>query len=160
MANNIPQKVGRILFGCYVLLMLWLLFGQRIGFVFYDNYFDRLRESTNLIPFYTVSNYIRVLAGSEKISLVRHAIINLAGNIVMFIPLGFFVPWFFDKFRSFVRTFAFSAGVIFVVEIVQLFTLLGSADIDDLILNLIGVSLGYALFRLFSIKLILTGKKD
>jgi len=33
---------------------------------------------------------------------------------------------------------------------VQLFTLLGSADIDDLILNLVGTAIGFGIFRLLN----------
>lgn len=39
-------------------------------------------------------------------------------------------------------------GIIVAVELLQLFTLLGSCDIDDLILNMIGAFLGYGLFRM------------
>ena len=41
-------------------------------------------------------------------------------------------------------------AVIAAVEAVQLFTLLGSCDVDDLLLNLLGVLLGWGLLRLFS----------
>ena len=41
-----------------------------------------------------------------------------------------------------------SAGLIVCVELVQLVTLLGHCDVDDLILNLIGVSMGYLLWAL------------
>ena len=36
-----------------------------------------------------------------------------------------------------------------LVEVLQLFTLLGSMDIDDLILNLAGMIFGYLIFTLF-----------
>ncbi len=39
-------------------------------------------------------------------------------------------------------------GVV-MIELVQLFTLLGRSDIDDLILNTAGAAIGYLVFRLF-----------
>ena len=53
-------------------------------------------------------------------------------------------PWL----RRFSRCLLVSLGLLALVEVTQLFTLLGSGDVDDLILNLLGVLLGYALFRL------------
>ena len=38
--------------------------------------------------------------------------------------------------------------VITAVELAQLFTLLGSCDIDDLILNVLGAALGYGIHKL------------
>ena len=37
--------------------------------------------------------------------------------------------------------------IITAVELTQLFTLLGSCDIDDLILNVVGAAVGYGLFK-------------
>ena len=39
-----------------------------------------------------------------------------------------------------------SASVIVLVELTQLFTTLGFCDVDDLIFNLTGAALGYALW--------------
>ena len=38
--------------------------------------------------------------------------------------------------------------MIVCIEIIQLVTLLGSLDVDDLILNMIGVVIGYLIYRL------------
>ena len=38
-----------------------------------------------------------------------------------------------------------AAIVIIAIELIQLFSLKGMCDIDDLILNLLGVSIGYTL---------------
>ena len=78
----------------------------------------------------------------------RHAFINLAGNVVMFLPLGALLPAANGKLRKFFRTFFLGLGLIVAVEVLQLFTLLGSCDVDDLILNLIGVTLGFILWKL------------
>ena len=79
----------------------------------------------------------------------RAAVVNLVGNVVMFIPLGFGLPWANAPLRRFWKTLLVSAGIIILVETIQLITLLGHCDVDDLILNLIGVSAGYLLYFLF-----------
>ena len=66
----------------------------------------------------------------------------------MFIPLGFGLPWVYKRLRRFWKTLLTAAGLIVCVELVQLVTLLGHCDVDDLILNLIGVSMGYLLWAL------------
>ena len=79
--------------------------------------------------------------------LVRAALINLLGNVVMFVPLGLFLPLIFTKLRKLWRTLFTVTLLIAVVEIAQLFTLLGSCDVDDLILNLLGAALGYGIYN-------------
>ncbi len=129
----------------YAALMLWLLFFQRAGRVDLAEYdLQRiLRENLNYRPLYTVESYIRVLVYSTFGAARHSAAINLFGNIAMFLPLGFFVGATQGGKNRFLRTFLVSAAAIVSVELIQLFTMLGHCDVDDLILNLLGVTLGY-----------------
>ena len=68
----------------------------------------------------------------------------------MFVPLGIFLPGLWQKLRRFWKTLLLSALIVAAAEIVQMLTLLGSCDVDDLLLNLIGVMLGYGLWKVFS----------
>lgn len=86
--------------------------------------------------------------GAVNPYLVRHALINLAGNIVMFIPLGFLLPCLWSRLRPFGRFLPAIVAIIVGIEPIQLFTLLGSYDIDDLLLNTIGSVIGFGLLRL------------
>ena len=144
------EKKNKLLkagFAVYALLMLWLLFGQRLGYSKDGEYSEMLLANINLVPFHTVGLFVRSLLRSENPALLRHAVINLAGNVVMFVPLGFFIPAVFVRMRTFAKTVLCSAAVVTVVEIIQLFTLLGSCDIDDLILNMLGVAVGFIIFK-------------
>jgi len=77
-------------------------------------------------------------------------------NIMMFIPLGIFVPVVFEKTRKFYRTAFIAFLVTFSVEFFQYF--IGrSSDIDDIIANLLGGIIGYGIFRIFN--RLLTNKK-
>ena len=137
--RGIGQIFLRIAFLLYVAAMAWLLFGQRWGGEFY--------RSVNLKPFVTVKLYWKLLRG-ENAYLVRHAFINLVGNVVMFIPLGFFQPYLLVKLRKWYKTMLTTVVLILAVEVVQYVTGLGSCDIDDLLLNLVGAWLGYILWRI------------
>ena len=137
----------RIAFLVYAAVMLWLLFGQRIGEEGISVYFGISGENLNLMPFKTVKLYLWLLQNSTNEALMRHAVINLVGNVVLFIPLGWFLPSIWVRFRGFFKTVLAVLLLISAVEIVQYFTRLGSCDIDDLILNLTGALAGFALWK-------------
>ena len=129
-----------IAFAVYGLVMLWLLFGQRWG---------QNAGGRNLKLFDTVQRYIWVLKYSRDSAQIRHAVINLAGNVVMFVPLGFFVPMLWKKMHIFGWHFLTMVATIVAVELLQLLTRLGTCDIDDLVLNVIGTTMGFGLFKLY-----------
>ena len=139
----------RFLFVVYGAAMLWLLFGQRIGDgVSYTDYLARLENNINLTPFYTVKLYWHILQSSTNLALWQHAVINLVGNVVMFVPLGIFLPGIFIKKPNFFKVIFAVFVMIVLVEAIQFISLLGSCDVDDLILNLSGATVGYVIWRI------------
>ena len=71
---------------------------------------------------------------------------NIVGNIIMFVPFGFFTSYYLklDKKRI---IFYVTLIVSVVIEFIQL--KIGRAfDVDDIILNMFGGMLGYYLYRL------------
>lgn len=142
------QPLLRILFLIYCAAMLWLLFDRQRSPVGDLSYSAVLQQNMNLQPLRTIRNYIWVIRHRTDPDLVRHCIINLAGNILLFIPAGFLLPRIFRKQQNFFFFLLTCASSILVVELAQLFSLLGSFDIDDLILNLIGMVIGYAIYRI------------
>ena len=134
-------------FVCYGVLMIWLLYGQRLGRNGDTSYFEQIRMSYNLIPFKTIGNYSYVAMRTTNTALLRHIIINLLGNVVMFVPLGYFLPMNCKCLRSFPKLIGWTIVIIAAIELIQLFTLLGSLDVDDLILNVAGAAIGYWLWR-------------
>ena len=77
---------------------------------------------------------------------------QLALNIVMFVPLGLLLPVALPSLRRFRRTAAVCLAITLAIETLQYFTD-RSADIDDVLLNLLGGMLGYALFALLRARL-------
>lgn len=87
---------------------------------------------------------------SNHEALIRISIINLLGNVLMFVPLGLFLPRLWPRLHAFRHFLMSVVAVILIIELLQLFTLLGSCDIDDLILNVLGAVIGYWIHKLFS----------
>ena len=56
-------------------------------------------------------------------------------NVLLFVPLGFFLPFFWKKFSS------------LLIELLQIFTF-RATDVNDLITNTVGTVLGYLLARI------------
>ena len=71
------------------------------------------------------------------------ALKNLLGNLLPFIPFGFLLPIAYPRIKALVGMFA-----VLFIEIFQYMTRLGSFDIDDIILNMVGVLSGYGTFGL------------
>lgn len=74
-------------------------------------------------------------------------IVNIAGNVFMFLPLGFFLPLLWPSFRGWWKTLLAGVGLSLFIELWQLFISRGT-DVDDLILNTLGAVIGYLLFLL------------
>lgn len=135
------------MFIVYCGVMLWLLFGRSIH-ASGDDYAGSLLVNINRIPFHTVSDQLQNLLNPPSPGLFTHAWINLGGNVAVFIPLGIFLPLIWPKLRRLRRFFLVSSGIICIVELLQWIALRGILDVDDYILNMLGLFGGYVLFRL------------
>ena len=68
-------------------------------------------------------------------------------NTVMFIPFGFLLPMINTAERRTYMIFLLSLELSLIIEVVQLFSRVGSFDVDDLILNTMGGLIGYWAYR-------------
>ena len=141
----------------YALLLLWLFAVICVMFInnpqprFNEDYTHYLLRSIGLVPFGTTQSYIELIR-LDKINL-DIVVRNLAGNLVMFMPLGFLLPYIFDKFRNYRVMAVFAAALAFVLEVVQLLTMYGRFDVDDIILRCSGALIGLLAARV-SMKII------
>ncbi|MBQ6836011.1 MAG: VanZ family protein [Clostridia bacterium] len=148
-ANMTTMKnAAKIAFVLYIALMIWLLFGQRMGNDVQGGYWNELSQNINLTPFETVGKYLNTLKNSENGRISHQAVINLGGNVIMFVPLGFLLPLNWGRAKSLKGCMTACLIIIMCVELIQLFTLLGSFDVDDLILNMAGVWIGYMIYSI------------
>ena len=130
----------------YSTVMFFLLFARSSNRMEGLNYTQLLQQNINLTPLLTIRNYWHVLQNGTAPALVRHCFINLAGNILLFIPFGILLPQCFQRLKNFFWFFLTCTAGICLVELGQLVTLVGSLDVDDLILNLSGAVLGFLLY--------------
>lgn len=140
-------------FFTYLLFLSYLLFfskdfaRDRVDILQFENYFDYLsmqwQYAVNLKPFKSIMDMISVL----NTSLADYSIVNLLGNLVAFIPFAFFLKILNTHIR-FSHFFFIISVIVILVEITQFFTLTGSMDIDDYILNVFGASLFYGFLNI------------
>ncbi|PLT29587.1 VanZ family protein [Peribacillus deserti] len=95
----------------------------------------------NLVPFRSISRDFNAI-DSIHIGLLTN---NLVGNILAFIPFGFLAPLLWRKIHNWVRLFLFSFLITFLIEVLQLLFRIGSFDVDDMILNVLGSLFGFFL---------------
>ena len=141
------RYVYHSVFWAYCAVMAWLLFG-RSRFVITDGYWNTLSRHLSLTPLHTIRLFINVLVGDYGEGVRRSAIVNLFGNVLMFFPLGFLPPLLWKPFQKFWKMLLWGGLIIIGVELIQLFALVGNCDVDDLLLNLVGIALGYGLYGL------------
>lgn len=74
-------------------------------------------------------------------------LLGMALNIVMFAPLGFLLPAYFERYRHWGRTLAAGFLTSVTVELIQLFTF-RATDVDDLLMNTVGTIVGFLMAKL------------
>ncbi len=94
----------------------------------------------NLIPFKTIADALFNQALPTDIP-------TLVYNIGAFVPVGFLLPLTAARFRKWLPTLIAGLLIALAFELIQLFTMLGEADVDDLILNATGTLIGYGIFQ-------------
>ena len=146
------QPFIRFAFLVYVALMLWLLFGRFRGLDEGVSYEEALLQNVNFIPFFTIKNYLQVVLRHTNQYAYTHCFINLVGNVVLFVPAGWLIPAIWKNQRNFLQFTATCLSCITIIELTQLLSLLGSFDVDDVILNMSGLWFGYLCYILTHLK--------
>lgn len=91
-------------------------------------------DSINLVPFRTISRFFRYTSREDFL-------VNILGNILLFLPWGFGLPFLWRSCRKPVRLLPLCLLPTLFIEFTQLF--IGRhVDVDDLLLNFTGALLG------------------
>lgn len=77
---------------------------------------------------------------------VRDIIWNVVGNMAMLIPSGIVLPIVYKELDRFWKVIAAGAFLSLCIEILQLPFASRASDVDDLILNTLGVAVGYGIY--------------
>jgi len=129
--KTVIRLIGTILFILYISYLIYL--------TFFDHTYGRnvFQRRINLVPFKTI---VKFLTSSYDWKIVM---INIAGNIAAFVPMGFLPPIAFSRMKSFSKVFAVVLLATLSIEIFQYIFAVGTCDIDDVILNVLGGVAGY-----------------
>jgi len=106
------------------------------------NFGGTLEGPANLIPFKTIIAY----AHAEKGLLI--AGINLLGNIILLVPFGFLIKALYPNL-TWLKKILIAVFTGLTIEGMQVILHIGIFDIDDVILNAIGLVVGYWKFDIF-----------
>ncbi len=148
----IIRLVVLVLLILYMLAILFLLIipnnyrshNVLVGALTWERWSAYVMGGFNLVPLRSLLEQIgSILAGQD----VARGIVYLVGNLAGFAPLGFCLPALFVRQRKFPTFLVTVLLAIVVLELVQVFTMRGSFDIDDVILNTAGACLGFWIMR-------------
>lgn len=122
-------------------------------------------SSYNLLPLTNIDDYVYDIAHNgiidwaflaekptDAVSILyntfTYSFRNLAGNILLFVPLGLLYPLCRKKRVSFPHILVVTVGATALIEVLQfVFLSSRSADVDDIILNFIGGMAGYLIYK-------------
>jgi glycopeptide antibiotics resistance protein len=113
--------------------------------------FNFSRGGINLIPIVNTINDLKDTFSNHAIIPTDHSFQNLFGNIILFIPLGIFLPILSYRYRSIatvvICAFICSVSIETVQFIERQFEIYRFVDIDDVILNTLGAILGFVIIN-------------
>ena len=132
-----------------------------ILFLYHKIFFHDIKKTAAYIFFSLYLAAICFLVGFPNIAGMRivlsHNFIPLRGmltditnsylNVLLFIPLGIFVPCLWPEYRSMMKTVGLGLMTSLGIEILQIFTF-RATDINDVITNVAGTMIGYLIGRL------------
>ena len=96
----------------------------------------------NFVPFKTIVPEL-IGRGNHLIDIV-----NLIGNIIPFMPIGLLAPLVF-RFISWQKALVLGVVTGLTFEMMEVVFHVGIFDVDDVILNGLGIMIGYGVFVLF-----------
>lgn len=134
--------LGKILFILYIIFVFYFLLISEI----YGRTGEMQEYHYNLVLFQEIKRFWNY---RKQLGIFATAT-NLLGNVLIFLPFGFFMAMA-SRYRSFLSTLVYSFALSLTVEISQLFMKVGCFDVDDLLLNTIGGMLGFITFAVCNV---------
>ncbi len=161
------------IFAAILLTVIWVMF--RVRYYIKNKSINKLREVfinlffiyflilVNLTIFkfeeliinFDTRFYINYIPFVETIKRFRNdfadihiSLYNVIGNILLFIPLGFCIPLFFNKKNKLSKVILYGFTASLTIEVLQLFTPYSITDIDDIIFNTLGTVIGFIIFNI------------
>ncbi|MFV0381776.1 MAG: VanZ family protein [Breznakia sp.] len=133
----------RFIVFCFVFYMTTLLYLT----VYREGLFTNTSRTLNLYPFVTLISSFQLLYAQDALAAIGYVIYNVIGNILWFMPLGYFLCIFHKNIKIY---YVFWGSLLFslTIEVVQYLCYVGISDIDDVIFNTLGGLTGYVVYIL------------
>lgn len=147
---NIAREIILFIFFVYFLFLLLLTIfkGGRIEFSNqFNSFMYREHGLLGIINVVPIKETINTFMHSE--TGMRNSLRNLIGNILVFMPLGFFIPLLFEKFNNLKKVLKVGCLSSLAIELSQLFVGSNVCDIDDVIYNTLGALAGFICYKTF-----------
>lgn len=134
------QKCGWVFFVAYLIVLTY--------FMFFAESFGRTSHTQTEYAY-----NLELFKEIRRFYIYRHqlgmraVLLNLAGNVIGFVPFGFFLPVVSRRGRRWYNAFFIGFSLSLCIETVQLIFKVGSFDVDDLFLNTLGGILGFCLYK-------------
>ncbi len=133
-----------------IFLLLWKIrfrsFSKTLWYTLFALYLSAVYFSVGLptIQFCRFDVNLNLIPFTGIVADLKNAVLNVA----LFVPLGFLLPLLWKRYTALKHTFRFGFFMSLSIELLQLLTF-RATDINDLLTNLLGTVIGYALFAGF-----------
>ncbi len=117
--HKVKHTAMNIIFACYLIAVMSLVGLPNVTYVRFD-------LTGNLIPF------------ADMIPDMKNALLN----VLLFVPMGFFLPVLWEKYRNLKSTALMCLCLTVMIEVLQIFTY-RATDINDIITNTLGGVIGF-----------------
>ena len=144
------------LFGVYLLAVAWLVFFSRSAaqdYLVHIALYEDLQKAVQIdLGFLDIIRVVFTDGAPAAFSHIRilkaEDISQVYMNVMLFVPMGYLLPYLFGWFREKVRYRPVLACLVIslLIENVQLISRRGFYDVDDLVSNVIGGLIGQWLF--------------
>lgn len=133
------KKLKKIVLILALILYLFTLLWYTIGNYRTPSYI----YSVNFVPFRTIIGDAVKEGALGDAASVWHTIKYNVLNLLMLVPLGVLLPLITEKLKTYKRFLWFPLLLSIFIELTQYVFHIGACDVDDVILNFAGASIGF-----------------
>ena len=146
--KEVFEKVIGLLFFIYCFHLISVLFlDSDFGRVSQQETFSEyVKNNVNLTLFASIQLFYNGYV--KGIVTIGAFLKNLFGNLLIFMPMAYFLPYYFKKQKKWYVFLITVIVMVFCVEVLQVLLMSGSGDIDDLFLNVLGSFLLFILLKI------------
>lgn len=140
--QKLKKDITWILFILYIIFLLSTIVYTKLTT---GTIYPELNIKSNIVPFTSIIETITLLL--TKTQGFYYIFDYLILDIILFIPLGLFLPILFPKTKKIKNFILICLTISIIKELFQLLLNVGMFNIDDIILNLSGAIISYTIFK-------------